>query len=285
MRISFASLLLNNFSSRPVEPGFHIMVISKEVRTELEKIENSITDSKATSVERDEFESFKSLMESRISLLEQKIENQDARIELLESTISLKTSTVEALKEEVLLLREKTCSLDQYQRRPNLRINGVVLPPKGTKETNDDVMKIVKNVCDDLDVDLRSDDVFRAHRIGKKKKNEADNTYQQSVIIRFRSWKTRCALYRNRPTKGRPRAQKPDQPRIFSSISLDLTDQNYRLLDRARELITDKTNGDIEGIYPLADINCNLQIHLGENLMKQFSTERDMMRIISEIES
>ena len=78
------------------------------------------------------------------ALFQSKIDNLTAKLELSESTVAIQKTTIENLKnqissqgqdiEEVKVGADategKANRSEQYLRRPNLRINGVVLPDK-----------------------------------------------------------------------------------------------------------------------------------------------------------
>ena len=269
----------------------------KELDTRVDAISKQIA-STDTDL-RGEIEALKQLCESKFAFYESKIENMSTRIELNESTISLQKTVIENLKTEIVGLREKTeadCQsavdkLDdqkQYGMRPNLRINGVKLPPKGTSESNGEVLKIVDEVCSELGVVVKPEDIFRAHRIGKKKVDD-NGRHHQAVIVRFRSWQARCDLYRARPTRKKPRQPSATLPkpgeslpgRGFKSISLDLTPNRYDLLEKARSLISAKYPDNKDGnggdkVFAYADINCNLGIRFDEKNVKFFTSQIEL---------
>ena len=76
-------------------------------------------------------------------------------------------------------------ALEQYGRRENLRIYG----SSESKEKQDDGENIVFELAKELNINLKSCDIQRAHRLGKKKKT-ADAKPRQ-VIVRFLSYKKR----------------------------------------------------------------------------------------------
>ena len=224
---------------------------------------------------RAEIEKIKTEFANQLALQEKKYENLSARMELCDSTLAIQKNTIEKLKGEIDSIRGDSCSQEQYNRRSNLRINGITLPAKGEDEKPEAISKIVKDVCADLGVALQPSDVFRAHRIGKKKKDDSTGRYHQSVIVRFRSWNARCSLYRARPTQQRPRVNKAPPPSGFKSISLDLTKESFRLLDLAREKLR-RNFKDNNKVFCYADINCNLAIRFGDKNVKFFRNEAEL---------
>ena len=71
----------------------------------------------------------------RIGLLE-------ARLEVLEATNGLKSNTINLLREHVTKLENRLTKVEQYTRRPNIRIHGVKVKNGDGVETKEDVMKI-----------------------------------------------------------------------------------------------------------------------------------------------
>jgi len=230
---------------------------------------------------RAEMAKMKADFDERLGLSEKKIENLSARLVLTESTIALQKNTIEVLQGHISLQRDKVENQEQYHRRPNLRINSVVLPKPGESESNEDVMKIVEAVCTDLKVPLQPNDIFRAHRVGPKKTEEGGRRHQ-AVIVRFRSWQTRCALYKARPTKQRPRKTAGPAPFGYRSIGLDVTPDRYTLLDKSKELISEHFP-DNSKVFAYADVNCNLAVRLGDNNVKFFSNQVQLDKIFSDL--
>ena len=259
--------------------------MSSEKNVTLKSVSKRIDDENA--VLRAEIAQMKADFGDQLALHEKKYVNILARMELCESTVAVQKNTIELLKGEIASLRGESFSQEQYLRRSNIRINGISLPPKGSDESPEVISKIVKDVCTDLGVAVEPGDVFRAHRIGKKKKDEDTGRFHQSVIVRFRSWNARCALYRARPTRQRPRKNQSAPPAGYKSVSLDLTKESFRLLDLAREKIRqnvkDNDTGDGHNkVFCYADINCNLVVRFGDKNLKFFRNERELNKLFAD---
>ena len=97
-----------------------------------------------------------------------------------------------------------------------------------------------------------------AHRVGSKRR--VDGVDQQATIVKFKSWKSRCAFYR-----GRKKLNENSSVRI----KLDLTVQRLKLLSLAIEL--SKQNSHID--FAFADVNCWLALKTSAGKLKFFSTE------------
>ena len=218
----------------------------------------------ASSVELDKF---KVEINDELDKLRKIIENQAAKIELLESTVQLKSATVDALQDQVGIIKSKiaelsneTENLEQYGRRSSLRIYGVPVAKQGEANGGDgsngakeDVIGIVKDVAKQIGVVFNRNDIFRAHRVGKK--STVDGKEVQQVIVKWRSWDARNAFYRARPTYQKPLQLQQGEIKKFGSIGLDLTKTRIAILKEARGLIEQKGN---KKIFAFADINASL---------------------------
>ena len=210
---------------------------------------------------------------ARIKALEKANEKQESlikefvtKVEKLDSLVTLKNNTIDLLKEQVSNLQSKCDRTEQYTMRPNLRILGVPVPKKEDRK-NENVIAMVKEISQNLGVPLQDDDIFRAHRIGKiqsekKKDGTPSGKKVQSIIVRFRSWEKRCALYRARPKKNSTPKLKSQKCPDYQSIRLDLAKSTRDLLDTANNEIKKKFPNEPEDTqgYAFADINCNVRM-------------------------
>ena len=210
-------------------------------------------------------------MDKLISTLEQKLEaviNEkielamkpfEDRIVSLENKLSLYEAHMEKLEVEV----EKA---EQYSRRSCLRIYGIPVPDDANKsETSHDCVEKVLDLCKEMEVNIPDSEIDRAHRIGSKKRVEGVD--QQAVIVKFKSWKSRCAFYR-----GRKKLDENSPVRI----RLDLTAKRLKLLSLAIEL--SKKNGHVD--FAFADVNCRLALKMSSGQFKFFTTEEELLEII-----
>ena len=92
-----------------------------------------------------------------------------------------------------------------------------------------------------------------ASRIGKEYSDKTTGKKVKSIIVKFKSWKSRQQLYNSRPRLDKNRKKKPGQN---FTISVDLTKRRYELLMKARRLIKDKDAID----FVFSDINCSLGV-------------------------
>ena len=150
-------------------------------------------------------------LESQVHELKAKLNDNN------EEMLNLKAENIK-LKQALSLNVFNVDALEQYGRRENLRIHG---SPE-SKEKQDDGENIVFELAKELKIDLKSSDIQRAHRLGKKKKT-ADAKPRQ-VIVRFLSYKKRNEFLK---AKSRLRDSKyfPD-----AFITEDITPLRSKLL-------------------------------------------------------
>lgn len=210
-------------------------------------------------------------MDKLISTLEQKLEAViDEKIELamkpfedriasLENKLSVYEAHMEKLEMEV----EKA---EQYSRRSCLRIYGIPVPNNANKnESSNDCVEKVMDLCKKMEVNIPDSEIDRAHRIGSKKRVEGVD--QQAVIVKFKSWKSRCAFYRGR--------KKLDENSLVR-IRMDLTVQRLKLLSLAIEL--SKKNSHVD--FAFADVNCRLALKMTSGQFRFFNTEEELLDLL-----
>ena len=90
-------------------------------------------------------------------------------------------------------LKRNNDDLEQYHRRLCLRINGIPAPEAGERETGDQSLEKVKEVFNELGVDIPDQVIDEAHRIGDIKLIEG-RRYKQ-MIVRFTTWRHRTLVY------------------------------------------------------------------------------------------
>eukprot|EP00112_Aurelia_sp_Birch-Aquarium-sp1_P006851 Seg1749.1 transcript_id=Seg1749.1/GoldUCD/mRNA.D3Y31 product="hypothetical protein" protein_id=Seg1749.1/GoldUCD/D3Y31 len=177
------------------------------------------------------------------------------RVEALEGKLSIYEAHLNEMENRLE-------NAEQESRRSCLRIFGVPLPKNGD-ETSKNCLTKVKKVFKDLEGAVPDDCIDRAHRIGRVKTND-DGQKQQAVIVKFRSWEKRVAVYKAR--------KKLDNIKIL----LDLTPTRAKLLSAARERV--KSHPGIQ--YAFVDINCRLGVKLIDDSLKFFSTERELEQLL-----
>jgi len=79
----------------------------------------------------------------------------------------------------------KLITFKQYSRHENIRIHGVL----ESKKNKDDGEAVLLDIATALDIEIYGEDIQRAHRLGKKKKNFTAKP--RPTISRFVSYKKR----------------------------------------------------------------------------------------------
>ena len=90
------------------------------------------------------------------------MEKQNERTSNLEADECLLQEQVMSLKHANLQMENSKEELEQYGRRLCLRINGV---PVKSYETSDDVLKYIKEIFDEGELDIPDTVIDRAHRL------------------------------------------------------------------------------------------------------------------------
>ena len=80
---------------------------------------------------------------------------------------------------------------EQYIRRENILIYGV----EENKEDNNDGVKVLFKIADELEIDLEDNEMQRVHRLGQKRRN---NENPRPIIARLVSYKKRNEFLTNK---------------------------------------------------------------------------------------
>lgn len=190
-------------------------------------------------------ESLRGWMEKKFESLEERVATKECITNLMKiiedqkTRISQLEDKVGVLERHVSYLQKSNDDGEQYQRRLCLRINGIDLPSSGKNESSDDCLQKVREVFDEIGVDIPDNVIDRAHRIGKLAKIEGK--WVKQMIVRFTTWRHRSMVY-----KARKKSSK-------YSIKLDLTRKRRDIIKKANESL-DRDNES----FVFADINCNV---------------------------
>ena len=199
---------------------------------------------------------------------EEKFQAQEERIALLESALTLRQNTVDVLLEE---LTNKCDENEQYSRRSCIRIHGI-------EDNDNNVEDIVVDCFKKVNLNIGKESIDRAHRIGNSYDDiQGSNKKVKSIIVKFKSWRERSALYQARPKLYRNGVKKSEK--MPFTVSLDLTKKRYSLLKDAREVV--KENPKVH--YVCADINCSLVLKDRNNKFHYFNNEGGLNKILNSI--
>ncbi|CAB4009771.1 Hypothetical predicted protein [Paramuricea clavata] len=122
---------------------------------------------------------------------------------------------IEALEAELTKVTIKANENEQYSRKYNLRIIGLV-----ETDGEDCVQKVVQFVDEKLHLNILKEEIDRAHRLGPK-----ISTQSRPLIVKFKSYGTKAAICKRRK----------DLKGTQFYINEDLTKYNVNLFKYARE--------------------------------------------------
>ena len=241
------------------------------------------------------FESLITRLEGKIERLEAKVSERDNRILDLESKSSdmnkrnddqsqriraLESKVIKLVQQNVELhdkLRDANDHIDyntvciddnqQYQRKENLRIEGI---PVTSDETNESLTTTVIKTFNDFGAKLNKSDIYRLHRSGRAHKSKKDGVKVAQVIVRFTKWSARKRAYRaNHKAKDLKRRE---------HIRVDLTKRRNQLLEIAKDALKGH-----ERCHAYASAECTLLVKdRDRDLTFPFNTEAELEEILRE---
>ena len=186
------------------------------------------------------------------------------KIEILERKIAVYDAHFAGLERRLEETEIKIDDAEQYSRRACLRIYGI--PPTSGNENAEQCEAKVKEVFKEIGVNVPDDMLDRAHRIGQKSKNKTTGVVEQTMIVKFVSWKYRTAVYR---------ARKKSEDK---AIQLDLTARRAKLLVFAKERVKDLE--DVDFVY--ADVNCRIGMKTMNGEFFFFNSPDELEKVINE---
>ena len=136
---------------------------------------------------------------------------------------------------------------EQYSRWYCLRMH--CLKYDKNKNQNDIVSKISK-CFSKIGLPYEEAEIDRVHRIGQPYKNESSSLTMKPIIIKFKSWRYRQDIYRNRQRRFKNGKKKPGENSF--SVLLKLTKQRYNLWKIAQGIVKEMDNVS----FACADTNC-----------------------------
>ena len=113
---------------------------------------------------------------------------QDRIASLEKSNKDLQDTNV-SLTTRVAVLEAQADQAEQYSRRNCLRISGI---PETPDENTDNIVLAIAN---DIESDIRLQDIDRSHRIGNPKKKRST---QREIIVKFSTYRARANFHKQR---------------------------------------------------------------------------------------
>ena len=163
-----------------------------------------------------------------------------AEITQLRSVVNEKDRVIAELHDRVSVLETSVDASEQYGRRANLRIQGIVESGAGAGAGEDACAKVldVINSTMLLRPPLTDVDIERCHRLGR----QTDLTRPRTMIVRFRSEKLRDTVFNARgQLKTSNKSKEPAQRVYFNE---DLTKGRSLMAYETRQLRASKKIAD-----------------------------------------
>ena len=171
--------MVNTRSNNTTAKEEKLTTVTEELKCYFEKlIEPLVTNN---SLE----ELFNKLKDEIMKKFDEKISEQNAKIEKLESIITIHENTIDQL-----LI--KCDDNEQYSRRSCLRIHGVEV---NENEDEDGIMNVLEDCYSSVNLQFYANDIDLAHRIELPYTDKNLGKKVKTIIVKFRSWKTRQRFY------------------------------------------------------------------------------------------
>ena len=122
-----------------------------------------------------------------------------------------------------------------------------------------DIMEEIKKCYNVMGIPFNENEIDRAHGIRKPFLDKGRKKKVRSIIVKFKSWKTRAAFYKAIPKSYVNGRKKPDLTSF--SLSLDLPKHRYSLLAKTKSIIKDNP----AVMFVFADISCSLALKLNDD--------------------
>ena len=113
------------------------------------------------------------------------------------------------------------------------------------------------------------------HCIGKPYNNESSGLTMKPIIIKFKSWRYRQNVYRNRPRRFENGKKKPGENSF--SVSLDLTKRRYNLLKFAQGIVKEMDNVS----FFCDDVNGSLAMRFKSAIINHFNSEYEFRSLLN----
>ena len=124
-----------------------------------------------------------------------------------------------------------------------------------------------------MGIEFNQNEIDRDHYIGKTYMDQKKNKVR-SIIVKFRSWKSKTAFYKARPRNYLDRKKKPSSS---FNVSLDLTKRCCNLLIKAKGLIAN--NPSIA--YAFSNYNFSLVLKFNDNTYRYFNSESELNNLLN----
>ena len=199
-------------------------------------------------------------------------------LEALKSRIVLLEQSIDKLRQQITkndihldLVKRHADDTDQYLRRQNLIIDGIILKER---DSPIGLRKLIVREIQRLDIDVEDFDIDRVHRVEEPYYDRRVRAKVQPVVIRFTSWYARNEFYGARK-----------QSRFH--LRADLTPRRNQLLEYAQNVSRTQRDPDARSSidFACADRNCSLMFRTADGTIKHFSSYDEFDNLLSSITS
>ena len=247
-------------------------------RSKMEEV-TKLINTTLESFKADFLKSITELIKSEVeSFLAKKTSEYEESVKIIKQHVSQLQSKQSSFDIKFEMLEKRIDDLEQYTRRPNLRIFGV---PVSENESPRDVKSKVIDIITKNKIEIDPNSLDRAHRIGKEKQVSVvnqdaagndilTNITTQPIIARFGSFYARTQVYRKRMDIKKS---------LKYGISFDLTKARYALLQEAKESV--KSIDGIDFVY--VDVNRNLRAFTANGKHRKFDSMADLACIVNDL--
>ena len=203
-------------------------------------------------------------------ILSDKIDDLSSKFELITKQLAKKENRISELEKKVSQLEVDVDNLQQYSRRPNLRIYGI----RDTHDGEDTDSKVITLINRDLKLNppIKQTDIERSHRLGSAV-NKHGKPNNRPIIVRFNSERTRDTVFKERfQLKHYNSLHRDDM--VF--VNEDLTPRRAALTAQTRDLKKRKVISDCW------TYNGNIMIRDPANLVHAVKSASDLDKFKSD---
>ena len=177
-----------------------------------------------------------------------KIDALTLQVSHLTSQLDKKVERIAELETNVQSLEDANDALEQYSRRPNIRISGIAETTDG-EDTDEKVLAVINGKMN-LQPPLQIGQIERSHRVGRKttdsQRDECGPPRPRPIIVRLCSERVRDVVFRSQTGLKEYNRQNQDH-QIF--LNEDLTAVRARIFFEARQLKRRKKIADCWSSY------------------------------------
>lgn len=218
--------------------------------------------------------------------------NLEGKVNELDSDIRHLKAKVNDLEDENYDLKGELEKREQYSRRMNVRLENIVRGNDAESakqpETDDELLTKIRAELGKVDVELKTADVVRLHRLGEPRQNKRSGKFTQPAIIKLVTWRARQQLL----TVNKKANTSHKAHNAAVRVHHDLTPQRYSLhsyaTDKCRTLLNKKFNPeqqktlqDKDKIFAFITPNCELRVRCGGRVHK-YDSEDEFNRVIDQ---